>query len=453
MTPELIAWLTNPLFDANRTVLIEAEHSTGVVYLSTLPYLSESSIAYDALLLEEPVFEESLDAHAGIGDFVVINHSTPEVWQSFSWVGCECRFYFGDVTWPRAAFAPIARTLIEDVRRDGLRFIFDVVDRGALLEKPIAQLDIDVRGEAKEIPLCFGALFNVAPVLIDYAEQVYQAHDGAVLSVQPRDNGIPVDCTTLLAAGKFKLANNPIGFLSCEVQQSDKTLLAVLQQVATRAGFEVVHFGTQSWQRLAVVGLYVTGEPSFASLLDELVASVGCWWRLDALGRIEVISDQAQTLDITITDDDILDLQPAALERPNNKITVNFAPNHVVLDQGTLAGAVEVGVLTQAQATRLTQAHSAVTAPSFASTGAFASSLEQTSVAVEQSVADALLALLTQRKGSAHRRWTGQMRSVAWGLRVGDRVSVDCDDVRGVGLITRMARARSGGLTDVELLI
>jgi hypothetical protein len=322
-----------------------------------------------------------------------------------------------------------------------------------LLEKPIPQLDIDVRGELKEIPLCFGALFNVAPVLIDYAEQVYQVHDGAVLSVQPRDNGIPVDCTPLLSAGKFKLANSPVGTLSCEVQQSDKTLLSVLQVIANRAGFEVVHFGTQSWQRLAVVGLYVTGEPSFASLLDELVASVGCWWRLDALGRIELISDQAEPLDITITDDDVLDLQPAALERPVNKLTLNFAPNHVVLDQDVLAGAVEVGVLTQAQATRLTQAHNTLTRASFASTGAFESSLEHASIAVEASVAEALLALLTQRKGSAHRRWTGQMRSVAWGLRVGDRVSVDCEDVRGVGLITRMARARSSGLTDVELLL
>lgn len=453
MTPEFIAWLTNPLFDANRTVLIEAEHSNGTVYLSTLPYLSETGIAYDAWLLEEPVFEEALEAHAGVGDFVVINHSNPDDWQVWAWVGCECRFYFGDVAWPRAAFAPIARTLIEDVRRDGLRFVFDVVDRGALLEKPIAQLDIDVRGESKEIPLCFGALFNVAPVLIDYAEQVYQVHDAAVLSVLPRDNGIPVDYTALLPAGKLKLLNSPVGTLSCEVQQPDKTLLSVLRVVAARAGFEVAHYGTQSWQRLAIVGLYVTGEPSFASLLDELVESVGCWWRLDALGRIELLSDQADPLNITITDDDVLDLQPAALERPVNKITLNYAPNHVVLDQDVLAGAVEVGVLTQIQANRLTQANSTLIRPTLASTGAFEASLEQASVAVEASTASALLDLLQERKGKPHRLWTGQMRSVAWGLRVGDRVQVDCEDVRGVGLIKRMARARSGGLTDVELLV
>lgn len=453
MTPEFITWLTNPLFDANRTVLIEAEHSNGTVYLSTLPYLSESGIAYDAWLLEEPVFEEALDAHAGVGDFIVINHSNPDDWQGWAWVGCECRFYFGDVAWPRAAFEPIARTLIEDVRRDGLRFVFDVVDRGTLLEKPIAQLDIDVRGESKEIPLCFGSLFNVTPVLIDYAEQVYQVHDGAVLSVLPRDNGIPVDCTALLSAGKLKLLNSPVGTLSCEVQQPDKTLLSVLQVVASRAGFEVAHYGTQSWQRLAIVGLYVTGEPSFASLLDELAASVGCWWRLDALGRIELISDQAEPLAITITDDDVLDLQPAALERPVNKITLNYAPNHVVLDQDVLTGAVEVGVLTQAESNRLTQAHSTQTRVTYASTGVFESTLEQNSVAVETSTAAAVLDLLHIRKGKPHRRWTGQMRSVAWGLRVGDRVYVDCEDAHGVGLITRMARARSNGLTDVELLV
>lgn len=453
MTSEFIAWLTNPLFDGNRTILIEAQYSAGVVYLSTQPYLSEAGLAYDAWLLDEPVFEESLDAHASVGDFIVINNHNPDDWQSWAWVGCECRFYFGDLNWPRAAFEPIARTLIEDVRRDGLRFVFDVVDRGALLEKSIQQLDIDVRGESKEIPLCFGSLFNIAPVLIDYAEQVYQVHDGAVLSVLPRDNGIPVECTALLSAGKFKLLNSPVGTLSCEIQQSNKTLLSVLQELATRAGFEVTHYGTQSWQRLAIVGLYVTGEPSFASLLDELADSVGCWWRLDALGRIELISDQEEPLAITITDDDVLDLQPAALERPVNKITLNFAPNHVVLDQDVLAGAIEVGVLTQAEGNRLTQAHSTQTRITHASAGVFEGSLEQNSVAIEASTATELLDLLHARKGQPHRRWTGQMRSVAWGLRVGDRVSVDCEDVRGVGLITRMARARSNGLTDVELLI
>jgi hypothetical protein len=453
MNPEFIAWLTNPLFDANRTILIELEHSAGTVHLSTLPYLSETGIPYDAWLLEEPVLEETLEGHTSVGDFSVINYENPDVWQGYHWSGRECRLYIGDVSWPKSAFSGLATAIIEDVRRDGLTFTFDIVDRGFLLERNIQQQDIDVRGESKEIPLSFGHLFNVSPVLVDYPNQIYQVHDAAVLAIEPRDNGIPVGYTALLSAGKFKLDHQPVGTLSCGVEQQAATVLAIVQEIARRAGFELVHYGTQSWQRLAVAGLYVTGEPTFASLLDELASAVGCWWRLDGLGRIELISDQSEPLNITLTDDDVLDLQPSNLERPANKITLRYAPNHVVLSEDALAGAVEAGVVSALQSQHLTQADSVMTLLTHASTGLFDSLIEHKSIVVDTDSATMLMDILQQRQGTERRRWTGQMRSVAWGLRVGDRIHVNCEDAHGVGLVTRLARARSSGLTDIELLI
>lgn len=453
MSPEFIAWLTNPLFDTNRTVLVELEHSAGTVYLSTLPYLAETGIPYDAWLVEEPVLEESLEGHSAIGDFSVVNYENPEVWQNYHWLGYECRLLIGDVAWPRSAFSMLATAIIEDVRRDGLTFSFDIVDRGFLLERNIQQQDVDVRGESKEIPLSFGHLFNIQPVLVDYPNQIYQVHDASVLAIEPRDNGIPVSYTALLSAGKFKLTHQPVGTLSCAVEQQSATILSIMQELAQRAGFEVVHFGTQSWQRSAVAGLYISGEPTFASLLDELASSVGCWWRLDGLGCIELISDQAEPLNITLTDDDVLDLQPSNLERPTNKITLRYAPNHVVLSEDVLAGAIEAGVVSSLHGKQLTQTDSVEIRLTHASTGLFDTAVEYKSIVIDVTTATLLLDLLEQRQGTERRHWTGQMRSVAWGLRVGDRVYVECEDVRGVGLVTRLARARSGGLTDVELLI
>ncbi|MEZ5537653.1 MAG: hypothetical protein R3F02_18795 [Thiolinea sp.] len=45
------------------------------------------------------------------------------------------------------------------------------------------------------------------------------------------------------------------------------------------------------------------------------------------------------------------------------------------------------------------------------------------------------------------------MRAVAFGLRVGDRVTVDYPGVRGVALVTRLTWGYDGDLSEVGLLL
>ncbi len=447
-------WLMNPVNNDHRVLLIEADHVTGTVCLATAPYMSETGQPYDDWLPEIPVLDESLYGHVGVGSFSAVNHCNPDEWQDYQFIGQECRWYYGDLRWNRGQFQPVATAIINDVRRDEYTFEFDLVDRGFMLEKPVPLASANINDKSVEIPLTLGHVFNAPAKLIDYAHQIYQIHSGSLDIVIVRDNGVPISFTAMNNEGKFKLKNRPVGTVSCDVRQADNTLMAITRYLAELAGMGTVQqYGLSAWQRIASLGIQITGSTTYAALLDELAESVGCWWRLNAPGQIELVSDQQPVQDIVLTEDDLIDLNPDSTERPFNKIKLHHTPNLTVLDGTVIEGAVEAGVISQSLRQRLINSHRTITRTTHARTGVFNSTLERNSLITDDDQAARLMTLLSQRHGQLHRGYSGSMRAIAYGLRVGDRVNIDYPGVQGTALLTRITRGYDGDLTEVSILV
>ncbi|MEZ5537652.1 MAG: hypothetical protein R3F02_18785 [Thiolinea sp.] len=400
-------WLIDPVNNEHRVLLIEADHATGTVNMATLPYCSETGVPYDAWLPDMPVLDSTLFDHVAAGSFTAINNLNPDVWQSYNFTGQECRWLLGDLRWNRGQFQPVTTAILGDVSRDEFTFGFDLVDKGFLLEKEIQLNTSGTEDKQVTIPITLGSVFNVQPVLIDYGQQIYQIHDGLVEALTVRDNGVPVQFTPMLAIGQFKLKNRPVGTVTCDVQQANDSVLSMAQFIADKAGMgQVQQYGLAAWQRIAKLGIQIRNTISYARILDELAAAVGGWWRLDGLGRIEFVSDQQAALDLTLTEDDIIDLTPGSEQRPYNRIKLHYAPNATVLDEAVLEGPLEAGVISRTMHQRLINEGSTLEQPTQAITGLFEATLEQSTLIADADDTAQLMALLKQRYGRSHRSYT-----------------------------------------------
>lgn len=435
-------WLTNPVNDEFRVLLLEVHHSQGIVRLATLPYMDETGNPYDDWLTESPVLDESLYSHTAVGDFQAVNTLNPEQWGSYYWAGYPCLWFWGDIRWQRSQFVQVAAAVNDDVRRDDVVFDFDVVDRGFLLEKPV---------RTDDEPLTFGYARNITPTQVNYEHQVYQVHDGLVDQIPMiRDNGVPVSASFALDSGKYTLDALPVGTHTTDVMEANDTAPEILQALATRAGFEVAdNYGLATWQQQAKMGFAVNQE-SYADLLDQLATAIGAYWRLDGLGRIELVSDQVIPLDMVLTDDDLLDLQPDRAQRPPKRIELHYDPNPNVLSDDVLSGPVSAGVVSEAERIWLSNTDTTLKRELQVMVGDFDDTLSYHSFIRDPEDAELLLDLLEGRSLELRRVYRGQMRAVAYGLRIGDRVRLDCTEVSGVALIVGMTRGIDGDLTDVE---
>ncbi len=436
-------WLMNPVNDECRVLLLEVHHSQGIVRLATLPYMDEHGNPYDDWLTEAPVLDESLYSHAAVGDFQAINTLNPEQWASYHWAGYPCLWFWGDIRWPRSQFVQVAAAVNEDVRRDDVTFDFDIVDRGFLLEKTVRTTDD---------PVTFGYARNITPKQVDYARQVYQIHDGPVDQIPViRDNGVPVSATFALESGQYTLNAKPVGTHTVDVMEVNDTAPEIVQALANRAGFEVVDsFGLATWQQQAKLGFAVKQE-SYAECLNRVATAIGAYWRLDGLGRIELVSDQVMPLDTTLTDDDLIDLQPGQAKRPPQRIELHYDPNPQTLSVDVLSGPVEAGVVSAAERQWLSSSSTILRRELRVMTGDFDETLVYHSHTRDAEDAELLLDLLEGRCLEVRRTYRGQIRPVAYGLRVGDRIRLNCTEIKGVALITRLTRRINGELSDVEL--
>lgn len=141
------AWLEDLSRIPYRVLLLEFDYGipaggTGTLRVGSQPYLSDTNLAYDDFIQNEPEIEDSLEDFLGVGDVTIANASNDFDWKTVRWRGYECRWLFGDLEWPIADFRRIATTMNAGCRPIGGNLhTFDLTDSGQLLNKTFLSAD------------------------------------------------------------------------------------------------------------------------------------------------------------------------------------------------------------------------------------------------------------------------------------------------------------------------
>ncbi len=260
LTPEEVtAWLEDPA--AIRGTLVEVAvrpfgESTDITrYLSSFGYTTNGAdipahTAYEAALRGSVKYTERFDITGSgalsVGD-IEINNITGEYdsWLNDVWVNRNIKAYVGDIKWSRDKFIQIFDGVVADIDSRNLQSItIKVRDKVQRLNTPISELNYsdiypypassnltphydptDPNNVVPDlaIPMAFGELHNVTPILVDKANLVYMLNYGTINGiVEVRDNGIPLvlnkGYTVDVSKGTITMLYSPMGTLTVSVQ-------------------------------------------------------------------------------------------------------------------------------------------------------------------------------------------------------------------------------------------
>src|SRR5690606_9408447 len=185
----------------------------------------------------------------------------------------------------------------------------------------------------------------VAPVLIDQPNHEYQVHEGAILTVEPRDNGAAVASTDTLGAGTFELSANPQGNVAADVVTSINTPALAVSWVCDR--YSVDADGTTLAELPDYdIGLYYDSQATGADVLQHVCQSIGGYWLRGADGEVEVyiLEEPAVTPDVILeypSDIAHQGLRLVAMEDPVKTLTFNYRRNWAPVSRDSLAGILD----------------------------------------------------------------------------------------------------------------
>lgn len=323
---------------ALRTVLVDVEASIGGVetplYISTREYRTTDATPINYIPLisggVEVTEDISLEGNASLsyGDIEVYNESGElDAWLDYVWSNRPVKVYIGDVTWAKSSFLLVFDGVIEDLdsrSRDKLNI--KIRDKLQRLNTPVS--DVKLGGITTNadslIPLTFGEVSNITPLLTNPSTHEYQVHNGAIEGIiEVRDNGAPVSFTPHLDTGKFNLTRNPEGTITASIQgdkQPDyiNTISAIVQRIATGFGKASTRFVSGDLNTANLynfdlantqpVGVYIQNRENCLNVMQELAASIGAHVIMSSDGKLKLLQlTLPPTGDATsITESDII---------------------------------------------------------------------------------------------------------------------------------------------------
>jgi hypothetical protein len=214
----------------------------------------------------------------------------------------------------------------------------------------------DLKGKPK--PLCWGAVANVSPVLVDAVNLIYQVHDGAIQDVPAvRDRGValtrvlgapaPGEYQPDLATGTFRLGAAPDGKVTCDVEgdappagYTDRTAVIAQRILASKlytSEIDTTAFANLDGVAIAPVGYYIGAESvTAAEVLDELLTGIGAFGGFSRTGTFTTaIIDAANGAPAaSFNNQDIIELSreplPAAVDPIAWRVAVAWGRNYTV---------------------------------------------------------------------------------------------------------------------------
>ena len=290
------------------------------LYLSTKGYVTGAAdtpantvynpyIAGGVTLTEEITIDMS--ATMSYGDIELYNVAGElDAWLGYIWANRSVKVFNGFLGAARSSFTLVFDGVIDDIgsaSRDRLNI--KIRDKLQRLNCPVS--DVKLGGTTANadsvIPLVFGEVCNITPLLINPATLQYQVHNGPIeLIIEVRDNGVPIaGFTPNLAAGTFTLSASPAGVITCSVQGDkpsgvyNNTISTIVQRLALGYGKAATQFvsGDLDLTALALfdslhvqpVGTYLSGRENVINVMQDLAASVGAAVTITRAGKLSLL--------------------------------------------------------------------------------------------------------------------------------------------------------------------
>lgn len=333
-------WLEKP--ETVRILLVQIERTTGTVteYLSTHT-VTVGGQAYDGIVKSTFEINESIStdysASISYGSVDVVNgNGERDNWltNAYIWVNKPIRVYIGELPQPGATasltndFELIFDGIIADIdSKDRFTVSFKVRDKLEKLNTSVSETLLgnyfngvdnvstatyNNQNKNNLRPLCFGEVFNVAPLVTDPVNLEYMVHNAAVeLIIEVRDNGVPVIFNTSgVRAGSFRLLRNPAGSITCSLQGSlqavntttgavsdsytptaRNTILSILRSFGkTLSASEIELSSFNGAYATEAVGVYLSDRANVLQVCQEIAKSCGCVLTVTRLGKVKLIN-------------------------------------------------------------------------------------------------------------------------------------------------------------------
>jgi len=234
-------------------------------------------------------------------------------------------------------------------------------DKLERLNAPLSEATLGGSTDNKDrlLPIVFGEVHNIEPLLVNPATLVYQYSTGASERlIEVRDNGAPITTyTSNLSTSTFTMTAAPVGQITCDVQgvkpsgtyRNDVGLL--VQYIVQNLGPSATRFasGDLDATQLAAfvtacpqaVGRYCADRENVLALCQELAASVGAQVVMTSTGLLRLVrlALPASGTPVAVTAADMDAGTLAIAERPAVKASAKLGYARNATPQGSgLAG-------------------------------------------------------------------------------------------------------------------
>lgn len=308
---EFQGWLKK---GGRQVVLVEVQTSPAR-YLSTVPYTtlptdSPANRAYLPVVAGGVAFTETLpldgQATLSAGDIELHNEDGAlDGWLSGVWANRGVQVFVGDVDWPRGEFRKVFDGVVADLESSSAsRLNITLRDKLQRLNTPVSELLLGGSTPNKDRlqPITLGEVHNIEPLLVDPATHTYQCHTGPLERlIEVRADGVPRS-TTAAGAGKFALAQSPVGTITASVQGGvpyKNTVMGVVQVLATAYGNPTERLAAadlDSGQLAAFdtahpqpVGVHISDRSNVLQVCQDFAASVGAQVAMSRTGQLRLL--------------------------------------------------------------------------------------------------------------------------------------------------------------------
>ncbi len=317
-----------------RCVLVEVnvlDTTEKTLYFSSRPFQNGATKYIPILKGDSITIQERLSLNSGaglsIGDIELDNKDgSIDSYLNYVWASRECKVYIGDVRWIRSDFQLIFDGITEDIgtrSRDTLNI--KIRDKLQRLDSPMSETVLGGSTPNKEqlLPLCFGEVHNITPLLTNPATLEFQYHQSASEGViEVRDNGVPVGYTDSPSTGKFTLTATPFGQLTASIQ-GDKpstwntTIAPIIERIVknyghtstrfTASDIDSSNFSNFESANTEKIGIYLDTSETVLSVCSQIASANGAQIIMSRLGKLQLHKiDLSGTPIETITDNDII---------------------------------------------------------------------------------------------------------------------------------------------------
>ena len=338
----------------------ESTYYLGSKYFHTGSSDTPANTTYEGILKGSPFFSTTMSeafggrSYVSVGELSVDNSDgDKDAWVTKAWDGRDATIKIGDPTWDIADFRTILSGVVDRLSiGDDYTLTLMLRDKQRTLDVPI-QTTLITSGEETDqvVPLCYGEVFNVSPVLIDDTTHEYQVHEGQIediVAVYVDGLATTLTITKDLTNGKFTLSGDPAGTVTADVKghkpsgsyktKPGEIIRAIVDRVLADPGdLDTSAFTQFDTDFNYTIGIYINSRENLLDVLDSVLPA-GWYYGFDRDGKFTLAELQDPSgLTSTLTIDNLEshgDLGIQKADVPEWRVRVGYKRNWTTLNFG-----------------------------------------------------------------------------------------------------------------------